>query len=515
MQAYLEDDGEAWERATGAASRPLPARYRPRSPEGTVLHRVVRENLESFLAEARERSEHGFGLPRFVDDEFRNYLACGVISRGFMRVVCGSCGDEILVGFSCKRRGLCPSCTARRAVDAAAHLVTAVLPVTPMRQWVLTFPVKLRWIFARKPALASRALAIFLRALSTHQRQRARAVGVQGIANSGAVTFVQRFNSALGLNIHFHVVAPDGVFTATDDGKAATFHRLPAPRDEDVSELLHKVRTRVLRMLRREVGDGDDDNMDALAALQAAGLKPNRSPARNDDDPPRKRLTAFIEGFSLHAGVHIHEHDRLGLERLCRYGARGAIALSRLEELPDGRVSYHMKRALPDGRTHLVLTGMELLRKLAPLVPPPRFNLLRFHGFFAPNAKLRPLVVPKPPECKPTCEQTHAVDVPKPATSTTAASITAALMITAASIAAALVPAPSPSSPYRLNWAAALKRVWGIDIFACSRCGGRLTIVAFIEKASAVKAILEHLALPSVPLPIEKARGPPQLALGW
>ena len=101
------------------------------------------------------------------------------------------------------------------------------------------------------------------------------------------------------------------------------------------------------------------------------------------------------------------------------------------------------------------------------------------------NAKLRPLVVPKPPECQPTCEQTPAVDVPKPAgsiptASTTAASmITAALMITAASITGALLPAPSASFPYRLNWAAALKRVWGIDIFECSRCGGRLTIVAF------------------------------------
>ena len=62
-----------------------------------------------------------------------------------------------------------------------------------------------------------------------------------------------------------------------------------------------------------------------------------------------KRLTEFLEGFSLHAGTHLHENDQLGLERLCRYGARGAIALSRLEEFPDGRVSYHMKRALPDG----------------------------------------------------------------------------------------------------------------------------------------------------------------------
>jgi hypothetical protein len=67
-------------------------------------------------------------------------------------------------------------------------------------------------------------------------------------------------------------------------------------------------------------------------------------------------------------------------------------------------------------------------------------------------------------------------------------------------------------SPYRLNWAAALKRVFGIDILECPRCGGRLDIVAFIEKPSAVTAILDHLGLPSTPLPLSKARGPPQLA---
>ena len=482
------EEGQAWERELGAASMPLPAGYRPRSPEGTVLHRVVRENLESFLAEARERSEHGFGLPRFVEEEFREYIACGVLSRGFMRIRCEGCGDESFVGFSCKRRGICPSCTARRAVDGAAHLVDAVIPSVPTRQWVLTFPVKLRWVFARRPAFAGRALGIFLRALATFQRQRARVLGVDGSAKGGAITFVQRFNSALGLNIHFHVVTPDGVFTADDDGKGATFHRVPAPRDGVVEDLLKKVAVRVVRMLRRELSDGDDDNLDALGALEAAALKPT-STTRTKGDPPPKKLTAFLEGFSLHAGVHLHENDRLGLERLCRYGARGAIAHSRLEELPDGRVSYHMKRPLPDGRTHLVMTGMELLRKLAPLVPPPRINLLRFHGVFAPNAKLRHLVVPKPPEPTPTCKPT-----PEPAEAPAS---------------------PREPSPYRLDWAAALKRVFGTEIFDCPRCGGRLTVIAFIEKASAVKAILDHLGLPSVPLPLGKARGPPQLAIAW
>ena len=61
----------------------------------------------------------------------------------------------------------------------------------------------------------------------------------------------------------------------------------------------------------------------------------------------------------------------------------------------------------------------------------------------------------------------------------------------------------------------ALKRVFGTEIFVCSRCDGRRTVIAFIEKASAVKAILDHLGLPSVPLPLGKARGPPQPALAW
>ena len=64
---------------------------------------------------------------------------------------------------------------------------------------------------------------------------------------------------------------------------------------------------------------------------------------------------------------------------------------------------------------------------------------------------------------------------------------------------------PSPS-PFRLDWAAALKRVFGIDVLQCARCGGRLVILAFIEKRSAVHAILEHLGLSALPLPLEKAR---------
>jgi len=189
----------AYERRPGAASALLPREYRRREPETTVLHRVVREQLQTLLAEAREASDYGHGLPRVVERELRAYLSCGLLAHGFSRVKCGACGHELLVAFSCKGRGVCPSCTARRANDTAAHLVDRVLPHVPMRQYVLTFPKRIRWHLARDPSLSSAALTLFLRALFAFQRKRARAEGVQA-GKPGAVTFVQRFGSALNLN---------------------------------------------------------------------------------------------------------------------------------------------------------------------------------------------------------------------------------------------------------------------------------------------------------------------------
>src|SRR6266498_4124540 len=87
------EDTETWERHSGAASSPLGG-YRRREPEKTLLHQVVRERLEPFLAAARERSAHGRGLPTFVERELRAYLDCGILARGFARVRCPDCGFE-------------------------------------------------------------------------------------------------------------------------------------------------------------------------------------------------------------------------------------------------------------------------------------------------------------------------------------------------------------------------------------------------------------------------------------
>jgi len=99
-------------------------------------------------------------------------------------------------------------------------------------------------------------------------------------------------------------------------------------------------------------------------------------------------LCCDLAGFSLHAKVAIEGHDRAGLERLCRYIARPAIASERLSIDPDGRVVYRLRRAWRDGTNAIVFEPLAFLERLAALVPRPRAHLLTYHGVLAPAAQL-------------------------------------------------------------------------------------------------------------------------------
>jgi len=105
-------------------------------------------------------------LPDYVRQEFDEYLKCGRLGHGFLRVQCETCHAEHLVAFSCKRRGFCPSCGARRMAESAALLVDEVLPHEPMRQWVLSVPFPLRFLFASQPKIMGKALGIVYRTIA-------------------------------------------------------------------------------------------------------------------------------------------------------------------------------------------------------------------------------------------------------------------------------------------------------------------------------------------------------------
>ena len=230
--------------------------YRPRDAEHTVLHQVIGEHLETFLRAAAEAGD-GAGLPQFVEREFRDFLLCGVFEAGVARFQCEGCGREHLVPFSCKGRAWCPSCGGRRMTERAAHLVDAVLPWVPVRQWVLTVPYRLRYRMAFDHGLSRAVLGVVARVLGDAYARGATARGIEGV-RTGMVTALQRAGGALNVNLHFHSLVLDGVFTEAPGG-ALAFHRAPPPSDAEVAAVLGTIRQRVQRLLvRRGLETADD-----------------------------------------------------------------------------------------------------------------------------------------------------------------------------------------------------------------------------------------------------------------
>jgi hypothetical protein len=466
--------------------------YQRHKPEETDLYKIIEKNLSSFQSHL---SNADISLPAFVHDEFRSYLRCGMLKHGFLRVKCNVCRFEHLVAFSCKHRGFCPSCGARRMVETSAHLVDHVIPKVPVRQWVLSFPWPLRLLFARQPNTLSRCLAVIIRAIETDLIHRAGLTRASG-AQTGIVTLIQRFGSALNLNIHLHMIALDGVYTVGKSGKAK-FHRVKTPNQTEMRTLLNRVIQRVVRRLEREgllIPDPEQPWLDLdfhepIDSLSAASIRyriaigphsGSRTLTLHDPsfiraDKPAKALTADRDGFSLNAAVSCQSYQRDRLERLCRYVTRPAISLERLTVRADGKIQYELKNPFRDGTTHILFSPLDFLSKLAALVPRPRHNLVRYHGIFAPNARMRKLIVPT--KCKRGKTKTDRNE------------------------------RRSASEPYAadeliapLNWAQRLKRVFNLDISLCPLCGGTMRVIADITDPDIIQKILDHIEAQPPPL---------------
>src|SRR5262249_22994929 len=171
----------------------------------------------------RSRAASPASLPKYVVDTFEHYLECGDLARGFLRCHCDGCGHDVLVAFSCKGRGLCPSCGARRMCNEAAMLVDRVLPNAPIRQWVLSLPFELRGLTATKPDVLGAMERIFAEEIEILTK---RLAGIAGAA-TGSIGCPQRFGSSLNLHVHLHTLALDGVFEKTDDGGVRLHETLP------------------------------------------------------------------------------------------------------------------------------------------------------------------------------------------------------------------------------------------------------------------------------------------------
>ncbi|NBW81680.1 hypothetical protein EBR21_07985 [bacterium] len=215
-----------------------------RQPENTLLCRTIAAHWQTFKA---EREAEGRTLPRYINEESENFLRCGILSYGFGRVHCAGCQTDILYAFSRKGRGFCPSCGARRMAEAAIYLTDTLIPLVPVRQFVVTFPPPLRLWLARSQTLAAKICRRASDALREHlQRESGIKDGL-----TGSVMFIQRFGSGANLNVHCHIIVLDGAYEEKSTGRLK-FYTAKAPTAESITRLVQMIAKRVNKHLLKK-----------------------------------------------------------------------------------------------------------------------------------------------------------------------------------------------------------------------------------------------------------------------
>ena len=370
--------------------------------------------------------------------------------------------------------------------DTAIHLDENVLPQKPIRQWVLSFPFFIRYLMAYDPDITTRILRIFQSEIAKfYQSRTKKTFGVQ-VAKTGAVTVIQRFGGALNINPHFHSLLIEGSYFKKNG--ILHFHRGHGPSPQELESILHRVIGRVIRYLTQIScieGEQSTDNLKQnelidihsqsvvyrIAVGKRKGEKVELFGYSVEEKRERKQSGVSINGFNIHAGVFIPEKKRDKLMTLCRYIARGPISKQRLERVSDEKVAIRFKKAWSNGATHVVYTNTEFIEKLVALVPPPRANLVRYFGVFAPRCKWRKEVVPTQK----------------------------------------IIDGYPQERVYRVSWAELLKRTFGIDAEKCKVCGGRVEAIDILMNPGFIQALLAELGVESkiVKMPALSYRGPP------
>jgi len=150
----------------------------------TAVSGGAKPSAETFLALCHDDWEQERVSPH-AERELRRFLECGILAYGFARARCDECGHDFLIAFSCKGRGVCPSCNTRRMAETAAHLVDHVLPRLPVRQWVLSVPKRLRYHLQHDRKALNSALRIFLDAVERHLREHSHGAGPKARTGAG------------------------------------------------------------------------------------------------------------------------------------------------------------------------------------------------------------------------------------------------------------------------------------------------------------------------------------------
>jgi hypothetical protein len=393
----------------------------------------------------------------------------------------------------------------------------------PVRQFVLSFPFELRFLMARDSKLMSLVLAIVNKSITRLYRRKAKSeLALTGVLKTGAVTFIQRYGSSLNLNIHFHILVIEGVWSDKDakdlnanPATKAKLAELTPPNNDDTEKLTRHIKDRIKRLLEKKgyskPNTGDDKHLNyeqegfftdgaIIDDLQAASIQSRLATGPNSGRRVRKlgqqihmpfrgelkgpRCFA-VEGFSLHANTFCQANESYKLKRLIEYVARPPFANERISRTPQGDVTLKLKKPFSDGTTHIVFTPLEFIEKLSALVPKPRVHLIRYAGAFARHAKIRPDVMVK-------------------------------ARMGEAAVAVGSTDEKKPPNAGSRNWARLLKKVFGIDVESCHACGGKnVKIIAAIMERAVIVKILAHVGIPPDIPEVAAARAPPQASFDW
>jgi len=319
----------------------VPGIYRPRHPERTVLYRVLFHNFERFLTayEMRFEKEYGYFRP-IVQEVVELYLDCGNPRSGFARIRCPDCRAEHLLTFSCKTRGFCPSCHAKRLEEWGEWVRETLLLDVPHRQVVFTIPKTLRIFFKFRRKLLGELCRCAVKALSVYFGVLTGEALVPGI-----IVAVQTFGDRINFHPHLHLLVTEG---GVD--RAGIFHRIA-----------HLDDSRLAGIFAREV----------LRLLVGRGLL---SPEWAD-----RILSWRHTGFNVHSRVRAR--TKVEAERVGKYMVRPVLSLDRLLFLDrEGKVGY---RHGENGTELETMDYLELIARVTSHIPDKGQVMVRYYGLYA------------------------------------------------------------------------------------------------------------------------------------
>ena len=411
--------------------------YKPSHPQATALYRLLESLYDRVKLLWEEQYEARYGYWRgLVDEAVARYLDCGVLECGFARIFCDACRHEFLVAFSCKGRGLCPSCAAKRGAELALFLQDEVLAPVDHVQWVFTLPKMLRPCFLYDRELLGELCRA---AYETVFELMAAAVPPDVRVRPGLVAVVQTFSSELRWNPHIHALASRGAWD--EQGRWIPLSQI----DTRAAELMF--RHKVLRFLLN-AGRIDEHRVALLLSW------------------------THHTGFSVDNSVTLEHEDGHALQRLTRYLMRAPVSLNRLSwDEKAEEVHYRSRRGHdnPSGHTRSEerFDPLDFVARVLMHIPAPRLHSIRYYGYYASvvRARRRREACPEANETSPESGESGA-DFQVPA-----------------------------KRELSRRWADLIRRTYQVDPLSCPRCGQPMRILSFITQRPVILRILRHLGL--------------------